>query len=302
MIDLSRVLAGPYCTMVLADLGAEVIKVERPGSGDETRSWGPPFAGGEAAYYLSVNRGKRSCAIDLSQDTGRALALELCVGADAVIENFKVGGAERLGLGYEQVRERNPAVVYCSITGFGSHREPRPGYDFVAQAESGLMSITGPAEGPPYKAGVALVDVLAGLHAAVAIVAALKGGGGARIEVPLLDAALAGLVNVAQNALVTGRAPERHGNAHPNIVPYQDFETASGRIAIAAANDGLFGAMCRVLELEELAGDERFATNPGRVENRAQLIPLLEDRLRLRPADEWVEALDAAGVPVGKVR
>lgn len=302
MIDLSRVLAGPYCTMVLADLGAEVIKVERPGSGDETRSWGPPFAGGEAAYYLSVNRGKRSCAIDLSQDTGRALALELCTGADAVIENFKVGGAERLGLGYEQVRERNPAVVYCSITGFGSHREPRPGYDFVAQAESGLMSITGPPEGPPYKAGVALVDVLAGLHAAVAIVAALKGGGGARIEVPLLDAALAGLVNVAQNALVTGRAPERHGNAHPNIVPYQDFETASGRIAIAAANDGLFGAMCRVLELGELAGDERFATNPGRVQNRAQLIPLLEDRLRLRPADEWVEALDAAGVPVGKVR
>ena len=302
MIDLSRVLAGPYCTMVLADLGAEVIKVERPGSGDETRSWGPPFAGGEAAYYLSVNRGKRSCAIDLSQDTGRSLALELCAGADAVIENFKVGGAERLGLGYEQVRERNPAVVYCSITGFGSHREPRPGYDFVAQAESGLMSITGPAEGPPYKAGVALVDVLAGLHAAVAIVAALKGGGGARIEVPLLDAALAGLVNVAQNALVTGRAPERHGNAHPNIVPYQDFETASGRIAIAAANDGLFGAMCRVLELEKLARDERFATNPGRVENRAQLIPLLEERLRERSAEEWVEALDAAGVPVGKVR
>ncbi len=302
MIDLSRVLAGPYCTMVLADLGAEVIKVERPGSGDETRSWGPPFAGGEAAYYLSVNRGKRSCAIDLSQDTGRSLALELCAGADAVIENFKVGGAERLGLGYEQVRERNPAVVYCSITGFGSHREPRPGYDFVAQAESGLMSITGPAEGPPYKAGVALVDVLAGLHAAVAIVAALKCGAGGRIEVPLLDAALAGLVNVAQNALVTGRAPERHGNAHPNIVPYQDFETASGRIAIAAANDGLFGAMCRVLELEELAGDERFATNPGRVENRAQLIPLLEERLRERSAEEWVEALDAAGVPVGKVR
>ena len=302
VIDLSRVLAGPYCTMVLADLGAEVIKVERPGSGDETRSWGPPFAGGEAAYYLSVNRGKRSCAIDLSQDTGRSLALELCAGADAVIENFKVGGAERLGLGYEQVRERNPAVVYCSITGFGSHRDPRPGYDFVAQAESGLMSITGPAEGPPYKAGVALVDVLAGLHAAVAIVAALKGGGGARIEVPLLDAALAGLVNVAQNALVTGRAPERHGNAHPNIVPYQDFETASGRIAIAAANDGLFGAMCRVLELEELARDERFATNPGRVENRTQLIPLLEERLRERSAEEWVEALDAAGVPVGKVR
>jgi crotonobetainyl-CoA:carnitine CoA-transferase CaiB-like acyl-CoA transferase len=304
VIDLSRVLAGPYCTMVLADLGAEVIKVERPGSGDETRSWGPPFAGGEAAYYLSVNRGKRSCAVDLSKEEGRALALELCAEADAVIENFKVGGAERLGLGYEQVGERNPAVVYCSITGFGSRREPpgRPGYDFVAQAESGLMSITGPAEGPPYKAGVALVDVLAGLHAAVAIVAGLKGGEGARIEVPLVDAGLAGLVNVAQNALVTGRAPERHGNAHPNIVPYQDFETASGRIAVAAANDGLFRAMCRALELEELAGDERFATNPGRVENRTELIPLLAERLRERPAEEWVEALESAGVPVGKVR
>ena len=304
MIDLSRVLAGPYCTMVLADLGAEVIKVERPGSGDETRSWGPPFAGGEAAYYLSVNRGKRSCAIDLSHEDGRALALELCAGADAVIENFKVGGADRLGVGYEQVRERNPAVVYCSITGFGSRREPpgRPGYDFVAQAESGLMSITGPAEGPPFKAGVALVDVLAGLHAAVAIAAGIRAGTGARIEVPLLDAGLAGLVNVAQNALVTGRAPQRHGNAHPNIVPYQDFETASGRMAVAAANDGLFGAMCGVLGREELARDERFATNPARVENRAELIPLLAERLRERPAEDWVAALDAAGVPVGKVR
>jgi crotonobetainyl-CoA:carnitine CoA-transferase CaiB-like acyl-CoA transferase len=304
VIDLSRVLAGPYCTMVLADLGAEVIKVERPGSGDETRSWGPPFAGGEAAYYLSVNRGKRSCAIDLSHEEGRALALELCAGADAVIENFKVGGADRLGVGYEQVRERNPAVVYCSITGFGSRREPpgRPGYDFVAQAESGLMSITGPAEGPPFKAGVALVDVLAGLHAAVAIAAGIRAGTGARIEVPLLDAGLAGLVNVAQNALVTGRAPQRHGNAHPNIVPYQDFETASGRMAVAAANDGLFGAMCGVLGREELARDERFATNPARVENRAELIPLLAERLRERPAEDWVAALDAAGVPVGKVR
>ena len=304
MVDLSRVLAGPYCTMVLADLGADVVKVERPEGGDETRSWGPPFAGGEAAYYLSVNRGKRSCALDLSQPEGRALALELCAAADVVIENFKVGGADRLGLGYDQVRERNPAVVYCSITGFGSRREPpgRPGYDFVAQAESGLMSITGPADGPPYKAGVALVDVLAGLHAAVAIAAGLRGGNGSRIEVPLLDAGLAGLVNVAQNVLVTGRAPERHGNAHPNIVPYQDFETASGRIAVAAANDGLFGAMCGVLGVEKLAEDERFATNPGRVENRAELIPLLTERLRERPAEEWVEALDAAGVPVGKVR
>jgi crotonobetainyl-CoA:carnitine CoA-transferase CaiB-like acyl-CoA transferase len=302
--DLSRVLAGPYCTMVLADLGAEVIKIERPEGGDETRAWGPPFADGEAAYYLSVNRGKRSCALDLSQPEGRELALEICAGADAVVENFKLGGAERLGVGYEQVRERNPHVVYCSISGFGSSREPRgrPGYDFVAQAESGLMSITGPEEGPPFKAGVALVDVLAGLHAAAAILAALRRGEGARIEVPLLDSGLAGLVNVAQNALVTGAAPVRHGNAHPNIVPYQDFETASGRIAVAAGNDGLFRALCAVIGREDLPADKRFATNAARVEHRRELIPELQGVLRERRADEWVELLDAAGVPVGKVR
>jgi crotonobetainyl-CoA:carnitine CoA-transferase CaiB-like acyl-CoA transferase len=302
--DLSRVLAGPYCTMVLADLGADVVKVERPEGGDETRSWGPPFAGGEAAYYLSVNRNKRSCALDLSRPEGRALALELCKRADVVVENFKLGGAERLGVGYEQVRERNPRVVYCSITGFGSERTPpgRPGYDFVAQAESGLMSITGAEDGPPYKVGVALVDVLAGLHAAAAVLAALHGGEGARIEVPLLDSGLAGLVNVAQNALVTGEEPERHGNAHPNIVPYQDFETASGRIAVAAANDGLFRALSSVLGLESLPGDERFATNAARVEHRRELIPILEERFRERSAEDWLTDLDAAGVPGGKVR
>jgi crotonobetainyl-CoA:carnitine CoA-transferase CaiB-like acyl-CoA transferase len=302
--DLSRVLAGPYCTMVLADLGADVVKVERPEGGDETRSWGPPFTGGEAAYYLSVNRGKRSCALDLAQPEGRALALELCAGADVVLENFKVGGADRLGVGYGQVRERNPRIVYCSITGFGSEREPRgrPGYDFVAQAESGLMSITGPEDGPPYKVGVALVDVLAGLHAAAAVLAALHGGEGARIEVPLLDSGLAGLVNVAQNALVTGTEPERHGNAHPNIVPYQDFETSSGRIAVAAANDGLFRALCSVMGLDSLPQDRRFATNAGRVEHRRELIPLLEERFRERPAEDWLAELEAAGVPAGKVR
>jgi crotonobetainyl-CoA:carnitine CoA-transferase CaiB-like acyl-CoA transferase len=302
--DLSRVLAGPYCTMVLADLGADVIKVERPQGGDETRSWGPPFAGGEAAYYLSVNRNKRSCAIDLSREEGRALALELCARADVVIENFKVGGADRLGVGYERVRERNPRVVYCSITGFGSDRTPpgRPGYDFVAQAETGLMSITGPEEGPPYKVGVALVDVLTGLHAAAAVLGALHGGEGARIEVPLLDSGLAALVNVAQNTLVTGREAERHGNAHPNIVPYQDFETASGRIAVAAANDGLFRSLCSVLGLPELPGDDRFATNAARVEHRAELVPMLQKRLGERPAEDWLADLDAAGVPAGKVR
>jgi len=302
--DLSRVLAGPYCTMVLADLGADVIKVERPEGGDETRSWGPPFAGGEAAYYLSVNRNKRSCALDLSDEEGRGLALELCARADIVVENFKVGGADRLGVGYEQVRRRNPRVVYCSITGFGSERTPpgRPGYDFVAQAETGLMSITGPEEGPPYKVGVALVDVLTGLHAAAAVLGALHGGAGARIEVPLLDSGLAGLVNVGQNALVTGTEPERHGNAHPNIVPYQDFETASGRIAVAAANDGLFRALCSVLGLSELGSDQRFATNASRVEHREALVPLLQERLRERSAEDWLAALDVAGVPAGKVR
>jgi crotonobetainyl-CoA:carnitine CoA-transferase CaiB-like acyl-CoA transferase len=304
VVDLSRVLAGPYCTMVLADLGADVVKVERPGEGDETRSWGPPFAGGEAAYYLSVNRSKRSCAVDLRAPEGRALALELCTRADVVVENFKVGGAERLGIGYGRVAERNPGVVYCSITGFGSLRRPpgRPGYDFVAQAETGLMSITGPPEGPPYKVGVALVDVLAGLHAAVSVVAALRNGEGRRIEVPLIDAGLAGLVNVAQNALVTGREPERHGNAHPNIVPYQDFATASGRIAVAAGNDGLFRALCGAIGRVELAEDERFRTNADRVEHRTELIPELEHAFAERPADDWVAALDAAGVPVGKVR
>jgi crotonobetainyl-CoA:carnitine CoA-transferase CaiB-like acyl-CoA transferase len=304
VVDLSRVLAGPYCTMVLADLGADVVKLERPGEGDETRGWGPPFAGGEAAYYLSTNRGKRSCAIDLGEPEGRALALELCTGADVVVENFRLGGASRLGVGYEQVAERNPSVVYCSITGFGSERRPpgRPGYDFVAQAETGVMSITGPAEGPPYKVGVALVDVLAGLHAAVAVVAAVRRGEGQRIEVPLLDAGLAGLVNVAQNALVTGDEPERHGNAHPNIVPYQDFETASGRIAVAAPNDGLFRALCTAIGRPELADDERFGTNADRVTNRAELIPELGRALAGRPADHWVDVLYEAGVPAGKVR
>jgi crotonobetainyl-CoA:carnitine CoA-transferase CaiB-like acyl-CoA transferase len=303
-VDLSRVLAGPYCTMVLADLGADVIKLERPRGGDETRSWGPPFAGGEAAYYLSVNRGKRSCALDLEDPDARALAQELCDGADVIVENFKLGGADRLGVGYEQVRERNPNVVYCSITGFGSEREPRgrPGYDFVLQAESGLMSITGPADGPPYKVGVAVVDVLAGVHAAAGVLAALRSGEGGRLEVPLLDSGLAGLVNVAQNALTTGSEPPRHGNAHPNIVPYEAFDTASGQIAVAAANDGLFRRLCDALGRDDLAADERYATNPGRVEHREALIPELQRSFAERPAEHWVEALGTAGVPVGKVR
>src|SRR4051812_43699261 len=240
VLDLSRVLAGPYCTMVLADLGADVLKVERPGSGDETRSWGPPYAGGESAYYMSVNRGKRSVAIDLSTKEGQQQALELAAESQVVIENFRVGTAERMGLGYDDIAARNPRVIYCSIPGFGSDRQPegRPGYDFVAQAESGLMSITGDADGEPMKVGVAVVDVLTGLHAAVAILAGVSSGKGERIEVSLLDSGLASLINVASNVLVTGEEPRRQGNAHPNIVPYETFRAMDGLIAIAAPNDG----------------------------------------------------------------
>jgi len=304
VLDLSRVLAGPYATLVLADLGADVIKIERPGLGDETRGWGPPFAGGESAYYLSVNRGKRSCAIDLSTDEGRRIAFELCARADVVIENFKAGTAERMGLDRASVAKRNPKVVYCSITGFGSRRNPRgrPGYDFIAQAESGIMSITGEAEGEPMKVGVAMVDVLTGLHAASAILAAVYRGEGDRIEVSLLDSGLAALINVGSNVLVAGGEPSRHGNAHPNIVPYQSFRVADGWIAIAAPNDGLYGKLCEVLRAPELATDERFATNNVRVENRDTLIPLIEERLKARTAEEWLSALDAVGVPTGKIR
>jgi crotonobetainyl-CoA:carnitine CoA-transferase CaiB-like acyl-CoA transferase len=301
--DLSRVLAGPYCTMALADLGADVVKLERPGEGDETRGWGPPFAGDQAAYFLSVNRGKRSCAVDLGTAEGREIGLELCARAEVVVENFRPSGAERLGVGYADVRGRNPRVVYCSITGFGSQRAPgRPGYDFIAQAESGLMHITGPADGAPHKVGVALVDVLAGLNAAVAVLAALRRGEGELIEVSLIDAALAALVNVAENALVTGEEAPRYGNAHPSIVPYEPFRARDGWVAVAAANDGLFRRLCAALGTPELADDPRFATNADRVRHRLALIPQLADRFGQRGADEWLATLADAGVPAGKIR
>jgi crotonobetainyl-CoA:carnitine CoA-transferase CaiB-like acyl-CoA transferase len=307
VVDLSRVLAGPYCTMMLADLGADVVKVERPGEGDETRAWGPPYAGDEAAYFLSVNRSKRSVAVDLKHPQGRTLVLDLCARADVVLENFRPGAAERLGLDAASVRRRNPGVVYCSITGFGRHgARDRPGYDFVVQAESGLMAVTGEPDGPPTKAGVALVDVITGLHAAVAIAAALRRreatGEGEQIEVSLLDSAFSALVNVAQNALVTGEEPGRFGNAHPSIAPYQPFRAADGWIAVAAANDGLFARLCDVVERPELAADERFATNAARVRNRAELVPLLDAAFAARGADECAAALDTAGVPAGKIR
>ena len=307
VVDLSRILAGPYATMVLADLGADVIKVEHPQGGDETRSWGQPYAGGEAAYFLSVNRSKRSVALDLKQPEGRELALELCARADVVIENFRPGGAERLGLDYDSVRARRRDVVYCTISGFGG-REPRdrPAYDFVLQAESGLMAITGEPDGVPTKVGVALIDVLTGLNASTAILAALHGRGrsgeGERIEVSLLDSAFASLVNVAQNALVTGEEPGRYGNAHPSIVPYQPFRAADGWVAVAAGNDGLFVRLCAAIERPELATDERYATNSARVRNRDSLVAELEAVFASRSTQEWEALLLAAGVPAGTIR
>jgi crotonobetainyl-CoA:carnitine CoA-transferase CaiB-like acyl-CoA transferase len=308
VLDLSRVLAGPYCTMVLADLGADVVKVERPGVGDETRTWGPPFDKGEATYYLALNRGKRSIALDLADERARPVLEQLVATADVVVENFRAGVAQRLRLDYDSLRELRQDLVYCSITGFGSWRDPpdRPGYDFIAQAESGLMSITGPRDGVPSKAGVAVIDVMAGIHAAAAILAALQGrqgtGAGRMIEVSLIDAGLASLINVAQAVLSTGVEAGRYGNAHPSIVPYEPFETADGWLAVAAANDGLWLALCRALERPDLAADERFFTNSGRVENRVELVGTLGETFRSRTADEWLDRLTENGVPAGKVR
>jgi crotonobetainyl-CoA:carnitine CoA-transferase CaiB-like acyl-CoA transferase len=303
VLDLSRVLAGPYCTMLLSDLGAEVVKVERPGEGDETRSWGPPFAGGEAAYFLSVNRGKRSIAVDLARPEGQEIVRRLARSADVVVENYRAGTADRLGVGYDDLSRENEGLVYCSITGFGSER---PGYDFVVQAESGLMAITGEADGPPLKVGVAVVDVLAGYAAATAILGALlvreRTGRGARVEISLLDTALSALVNVAQSALVTGAEAGRFGNAHPSIVPYQTFAAADGDVAVAAANDGLFARLCAAIGRPELAEDERYRTNDRRVEHRDELTAELGTVFATRSTGEWVERLDTAGVPAGKVR
>src|SRR3989454_1560079 len=293
--------------MTLADLGADVVKVEHPVGGDETRSWGPPYAGGEAAYFLSVNRGKRSLALDLKDPEGRELALELCARADVVIENFRPGGAARLGLDYEAVRERRPGLVYCTISGFGA-REPRDraGYDFTVQAESGLMAITGEPDGEPMKVGVAIIDVLAGLNAATAILAALRrrdlSGEGDFVEVSLLDGAFAALVNVGANALLTGEEPRRYGNAHPSIVPYQPFRAADGGIVVAAANEGLYARLCQAIERRDLADDERYATNAARVRNREPLIAELQAVFAGRSTGDWESLLLAAGVPAGKIR
>lgn len=318
VLELSRVLAGPWAAQTLADLGASVIKVERPGSGDDTRSWGPPFAAragqegrGDAAYFLCANRGKRSVEVDFTRDEGQRIVRQLAARSDVLIENFKVDGLVRYGLDYHSLRELNPRLVYCSITGFGQTGPYRelPGYDFLIQGMSGLMSITGEPDsvqgGKPVKVGVAVTDVFAGLYAVIAIQAALarraQTGEGQHIDIALLDVQAAALANQASNFLVSGRAPERLGNAHPNIVPYEAFATSDGHIVLAVGNDGQFARFCEVAGLEHLVADDRFATNPQRVTNRSQLVPIIQQCMGERSRDDWLESLEARGVPCGPI-
>ena len=320
VLDLSRILAGPWAGQVLADLGADVIKIERPKSGDDTRAWGPPFvrdaAGREnaktdAAYYLCANRNKKSVTVDFTTPEGRAIVQQLARGADVVLENFKVGGLKAHGLDYESLKALNPRLIYCSITGFGQTGPyaARPGYDFLMQAMGGLMSITGRGAGEvgagPQKAGVAVTDILTGLYAAIGILAALthreRTGVGQYIDLSLLDVQVACLANQAMNYLVSGEAPQRLGNAHPNIVPYQDFPTSDGYMIIAVGNDTQFARLCAEMQVGEIAADPRYATNQSRVVNRAALIERLCEVTRLRPTARWIAALESAGVPCGPI-
>lgn len=318
VLDLSRVLAGPWASQLLADLGADVIKIEKPGSGDDTRTWGPPWWKGQgeqeeavAAYFLCANRNKRSLTVDLTRPEGQEIILRLAETADVVIENFKVGALARYGLDYASLSARNPRLVYCSITGFGQTGPyaPRAGYDFLIQGMGGLMSITGRPDhepgGGPMKVGVALTDILTGLYAANAILAALawreRSGRGQYIDMALLDVQVACLANQALNYLTTGQDPPRLGNAHPNIVPYQDFPTADGWMILAVGNDGQFARFCAEAGVPELAADPRYATNPARVAHRAELIPRLQELTRTRSTDAWIAALEQAGVPCGPI-
>lgn len=307
VLDLSRVLAGPYCTMVLADYGADVIKVEAPGGGDGTRAWGPPWVGDQSAYFLAANRNKRSITVDLKAPEGRQIIHELAVHSDVVVENFKVGGAEKLGVDYTTLAAINPRLIYCSITGYGQTGpyKDRAGYDFIIQAQGGVMSITGPEDGEPYKVGVAIADITAGLFAATAILAALhereRSGKGQVIDVALFDAQLAWLANVAQNYLATGETPARYGNAHPSIVPYETFPTADGRIAVGIGTDAQFRRFCAAAGHPELAEDARFNTNRVRVEHRTTLIPILQAIFCTQTTATWLDLLNTLGVPAGPI-
>src|SRR5215207_1561438 len=306
--DFSRVLAGPLAAMLLGDLGADVVKVERPDGGDDTRHWGPPWRDDEATYYLGLNRNKRSLALDLGDPGDVELARRLAGRADVLIESFRPGLMDRWGLDGATLRERNPGLVTCSVTAFGTASDDAralPGYDFLAQAMGGLMSVTGEQDGRPLKTGAAVVDLVCGLLATVGIQAALvereRTGRGRHVEVSLMDAALMSLLNQGSAWVLGGVVPRRRGNRHPSITPYETYETADRPIALAVGNDRLFGRLCDALGLPELAADERFATNSGRVAHAAELAQLLEAVLRERPADEWFDALRAAAVPAGPI-
>src|SRR5688572_16503575 len=308
VVELARILAGPWAGQLLADLGAEVVKVERPEVGDDTRQWGPPFApDGASAYFHSCNRGKSSVAIDLETEEGQAAVRALAAEADVLIENFKVGGLARYGLDQPSLSALNPRLVYCSITGFGQTGPyaARAGYDFIIQGMGGAMSLTGEPDGAPQKSGVAYADLFTGLYAGVAILAALRErdrtGRGAHIDMALLDTQVAVLANQALNWMVSGDVPTRMGNGHANLVPYQAFQVADGEVIVAVGNDAQFARLCRILALPELALDERFGTNPARVVNRAALIPLLEQAMRPRGRQELSDALEAAGIPAGPI-
>jgi crotonobetainyl-CoA:carnitine CoA-transferase CaiB-like acyl-CoA transferase len=303
--DFSRILAGPYATMLLADLGAEVVKVEAP-RGDDTRSWVPPDRDGVSTYYLGINRNKRSVALDLAEPADLGLARELVRRADVMVENFKPGGLRRFGLDYETASRDNPALIYASISGFGTAGGAAlPGYDLLVQAASGLMSLTGDAEGPPYRAGISVFDVMTGMHAALGILAALHHrdatGDGQHVEVNLLSSALSALVNHTSAHVAGGVVPHRMGNAHPSLFPYEPLPTADRDLIVIAGNDGQFRRLCAELGLPELPDDERFGSNEDRTRNREALRPLLVARLRERPADEWFARLSAAGVPCGPI-
>ena len=314
VLDLSRVLAGPSCTQMLGDLGAEIIKVERPGVGDETRTWGPPFlrdsAGtdtAESGYYLSANRNKRSVTINFARPEGAGLVRRLLMHADVLIENFKVGGLAEYGLGYAQLREEFPRLVYCSVTGYGQDGPyaARPGYDLMAQGAGGIMSVTGEEDGPPVKVGVAVNDVMSGLYAAVAILSALRHrdstGRGQHIDIALLDVQVGWLYNVGLNYLLSGQVPRRWGTAHPNTVPYQVFPTSDGHVILGANNDTQFKRLCECAGAPELAADARFTTNALRLQHRAELVDIIAALTRKQTTEQWVDRLEAAGLPCGPV-
>jgi crotonobetainyl-CoA:carnitine CoA-transferase CaiB-like acyl-CoA transferase len=308
VLDLSRVLAGPYCSMILADMGADIVKVENPQGGDITRAWGPPWAGDEATYYMSANRGKRSIAIDLRDLAGVEVARRIAATCDVVIENFIPGGAERMGLGWETLRTDNPTLVYCSISGYphDSPEAPLPGFDFAIQGEGGIMSITGEVDGAPMKVGVAIADITSGMFAANGILAALvavRGGGpGRRVQVSLFDSQLAWLANRGTEASIAGWEPARFGNAHPSIVPYETFPTTGAHIIVAVGTDLQFRSFCEAIGLPEVGNDPRFATNPDRVANRAALIPLLQEATAAFAPAALLAALAERDVPSGPVR